>query len=70
MYRKRIDLRVRQDERDQWEEWATELGLGLSEMIRRAVPMYYLANKNPSRRDRRSTAIKVLSVPERSGSKS
>ena len=58
MYRSRIDLRVRSDERDQWESWADELGLGMSEMIRRAVPAYYRANQTP-------TKVKVLSVPER-----
>jgi hypothetical protein len=57
VYRSRIDLRVRKDERDQWEAWADELGLGMSEMIRRAVPLFYQTEKPKTR-------LKVLSVPQ------
>jgi hypothetical protein len=58
VYRSRIDLRVRTDERALWEAWAEELGLGVSEMIRRSVPAYVRAQR-PKR-----TRMKVLSVPE------
>jgi len=77
MYRARIDLRVRQDERDRWEGWASNMGISVSEMIRRAVPHY--AQQNPRGAGRRAsvipirktsdvrhmTAPQVLSVPER-----
>lgn len=62
MYRARIDLRVRNDERDQWEAWAAELGVGMSEMIRRAVPAYYAAEK--SKQDRPRRRVRTLPAPE------
>jgi len=61
MYRSRLDIRVRADERDQWHQWSEELGLGLSEMVRRAIPAYYHAMMAV----RAKTGIQVLSVPER-----
>lgn len=46
--RARIDLRVRDDEKDRWAEAAQARGVELSELIRRAVPFY--VGKHPARK--------------------